>query len=141
MKEKSELILSMPKSEFKIQLSDTINKGEILFRKEITDKESFDNFEDEFNLWDNYNNQFLSNAFNDRFNSYSSAYFSIEVSSLNYPRYNRPSESKLKKILLQKKLANLNFILAKAHMIKTKHEIHLQYRHQLVSGKNHRALA
>ncbi|WP_229720444.1 TIR domain-containing protein [Winogradskyella helgolandensis] len=122
MKEKSDPILSMSKSEFKSQLSDTINKGETLFRKEISDKESFDNFEEEYKLWDNYNSQFLSNAFNDAFNTYSSTYYSIEVSSLNYTRYNRPSPDKLKKILLQKKLANLNFILAKAHMIKTKHE-------------------
>lgn len=122
MKEKSEPILSMSKSEFKTQLSDTINKGEILLRKKITDKESFDDFQDEYKLWDNYNNQFLSNAFDNLFNNYSSTYNSIEVSILNYTRYNRPPESKLKKIQLQNKLAYLNSILAKTHMIKTKHE-------------------
>ena len=113
----TELIVSI--EEFKEVLSERIRLGESFFNRKVTNQQEFDQNKEEFNLWDDYNSEYLKQSFNNEYNEYKDRYDKCTMFIGFAKRAQTPNDKLINfKESIETKVNNLRKLLAKADLLK-----------------------
>ncbi|AUC20885.1 hypothetical protein BTO15_01595 [Polaribacter sejongensis] len=113
----TELIVSI--EDFKKVLTERIKLGEKILNLNITTQKEFDENREEFNLWNDFNSEFLKQSFNNEYNEYRDRYDKCSM-FIGFAKRAQTPNSKLVnfKESVKAKVTNLNKLLAKADLFK-----------------------
>lgn len=114
---RTELTISI--DEFKQVLAERIKLGEEILNREIETQQEFVENREQYNLWDDFNSEYLKQSFNNEFNEYRDKYNKCAM-LVGFAK--RPQTPNIKLINFKEsvkvKVANLKRLLAKADLIK-----------------------
>lgn len=113
----TELIISI--DEFKQGLEERIKLGEKILNREIKTQQEFDENREEYNLWNDFNSEYLKQSFNNEFNEYRDRYDKCAM-FIGFAKRAQTPNSKLInfKESVKAKVTNLKKLLAKADLLK-----------------------
>lgn len=113
-----ELIVSIEK--FKTELEKRIEIGETLFSFQVRTESDFSQNREEYNLWDDYNSEYLKQSFNNEHNEYKDRYDKCSMFIGFTKRAQTPNAKLINfKETVQTKVGNLKKLLAKADLLKS----------------------
>ena len=114
----TELIISL--KEFKDTLEKRIKNGEDILNQEIGTQVDFDTNRNDYNLWDDYNSEYLKQSFNNEYNEYKKRYDECTF-MVGFGTGSQTPQAKLKnfKSSVELKLNNLKKLYAKADLLKS----------------------
>lgn len=113
----TELTISIDK--FKDVLSQRIELGEEILKRKVSTQLEFDQNREEFNLWNDYNSEYLKQSFNNEYNEYKDRYDKCAM-FIGFAKRAQTPNSKLTnfKESVDVKVSNLKKLLAKADLLK-----------------------
>ena len=118
--------LIVPKEEFKGTLKERIGIGKTIKSKDIKVEQDFIDSKAEFHKWNDYNSEFLKQSFNNESNEYRDRYdnCSMFVGFVGFRSSPETPREKLKNFQkeMDKKIDNLENLLAKSDLLKSEHE-------------------
>ena len=118
--------LIIPREEFKGTLEERIGIGKTIQSKEINVEQDFIDSKSEFHKWNDYNSEFLKQSFNNESNEYRDRYdnCSMFVGFVGFRNSPETPREKLKNFQeeMDKKIDNLEKLLAKSDLLKSEHE-------------------
>ncbi len=113
----TELIISI--DEFKQALEERIKLGEKILNREIKTQQEFDENREKYNLWNDFNSEYLKQSFNNEFNEYKDRYDKCAM-FVGFAKRAQVRNNKLInfKESVKEKVTNLKKLLAKADLLK-----------------------
>jgi predicted nucleotide-binding protein len=113
----TELIVSI--EDFKNALTERIELGNEILNRKINTQQEFDENREEFNLWNDFNSEYLKQSFNNEYNEYRDRYDKCSM-FIGFAKRAQTPNSKLVnfKESVKAKVSNLNKLLAKADLFK-----------------------
>lgn len=120
--------LSRQVSEFKEILKNRIQLGFDILKRNVNDMEDFALIKKEYQLWNDYNEEFLKQSFNNPANEYKKDYIDTDkLGAWVFGGHSSPSEQLLEfKETFNGKIDNLSSLLQKADLLKVDDEIIIQ---------------
>tara|TARA_R100000541_G_C1875436_1_gene81513 strand:- start:22 stop:876 length:855 start_codon:yes stop_codon:yes gene_type:complete len=112
-------ILLISNSDFKNQLSERIELGEELFNRPINTHDELDKLQYDYRLWNDYNTEFLQQAFDIPKNEYARNYVQAGFSFVGQLGEVQGNPIQTKRNLLKYKLDNLQSLSTKSSLIKS----------------------
>lgn len=113
-------VLLVAIEEFKDNLSQRIELGEEIYARKVTSQDEFDSLREEYNLWNDYNSEYLKQSFNNEHNEYKDRY---DKCAMFVGLSNRGQTPQVKlenfKESVNKKVNSLKQLLAKSDLLKS----------------------
>ena len=111
--------LTISIDEFKQALKERIKLGEEILNRKINTQQEFDENREEYNLWNDFNSEYLKQSFNNEFNEYRDRYDKCSM-FIGFAKRAQTPNSKLInfKESVKAKVTNLKKLLAKADLLK-----------------------
>lgn len=111
--------LTISKPEFKQQISERIKAGEDLFNRNITTNAELTSVKQEYNLWNDYNKEFLRQVFNVTENEYKRAYTDAGYTPFGQLGEIDGNPDQSLKNLIDYKLISLKSLFSKTDLLKS----------------------
>ncbi|MEH6770047.1 nucleotide-binding protein [Maribacter arcticus] len=114
----TELIVS--RKDFIQKLEERIQKGEEILKFNVSTQSDFDNNRNDFNIWNDYNSEYLKQSFNNEYNEYKKRYDDCTM-LIGLGKNRQGPQGKLLnfKESVKAKLSNLKKLLGKADLLKS----------------------
>jgi predicted nucleotide-binding protein len=113
------VLLTISNNEFQGKLTERIKIGEELFLRQITNQEDFKKLKADFEIWDDYNLEYLKQVFNISENNYMESYRDAGYTFLGQIGVVNNNPIQTDKNLIEYKLKDLRSLVAKSELIKS----------------------
>lgn len=124
-KEIHQTVLLISQEEFKKSLAERIKIGEEISQKKITTVTEFEELKERYNIWNDYNSEYLKQSFNNEYNEYKDRYdkCALFIGFAQGVRAQTPNDkvSNFQEVL-SAKIFNLKKLEIKAYLLKSKIE-------------------
>lgn len=119
--------LTQPVKEFKSKLIERIQLGNELFERKITTREELINLEEDFDLWNDYNLEYLKQSFNHASNEYRKNYDNAGPSILDAFKVSAKQKNELEELKerIRFKVKSLDQLHIKADLLKTANSLQM----------------
>lgn len=117
--------LNVDRASFKDKLAERIAIGKQLFDKPITNISELEQLKDDYRRWDDYNSEYLKQAFNIPNSEYKYSYDTVNTSFGFFGEYDDSPNARLKELKkdIKNKITQLEQLLEKADLLKSNVEL------------------